>query len=142
LLAAASQKLYRLPGNLRPYSYVVFIQPFFDVNTIPENYNGSVKIYFRCLKDTNKLMLHIRDLVLHNATLHVASITESNYPTSSGFSWQLDEDTNVFTAEFDQARSFKANHNYTFYVEFQGFFRDDNTGLYKSSYKDTNMATK
>jgi hypothetical protein len=127
-----------LPKDLKPISYEVFIQPFFKLGTKPEYYNASVKIKFKCLSDTNKIVMNMKDLALENSTLSITSSTHANYNSPRNFIWDLDNQTNIFTATFGQSQSFKANNEYTFYAEFRGFLKDDNLGLYRTSYLISN----
>lgn len=125
---------YRLPSQLRPIAYDIFLQPYFTSTKAPESFLGKIRIDFNCSEDTNRLVLHMKDLVLNGSTLMVSSITDTNYMTLRNFTYCYDDDAEVFLADFVQV--FRRNHVYSFYVDFMGSLTNDNKGLYRSSYFD------
>ncbi len=133
----ASIKNYRLPKDLKPLSYDIFVQPYFSSITKPEYFDGKVKIKFRCISDTNKLVLHMNNLEIINSTLLIESESDQNYKTSANFAYNYDKETHFLTAELNAAQSFKANNIYSFSADFKGFLKDDNLGFYRSSYNDS-----
>ena len=102
---------------------------------MPEYYDASIRIDFKCLQNTFKLVLHMKDLKLDNSTLYINSSTHKDYVPQHRFFYTYDNDTQMFTAEF--AEPFKQDNIYSFYVEFRGFLESDNKGLYRSSYINT-----
>ena len=123
-----------------PSLYELTIQPFFKPDKMPEFYNGKVLIHFTCKKDTNTLVLHMKDLELDKATLSLESSTDKDFKKKSSFDYQYDNVTHFFTAKFDQP--FRTYNKYTFGVEFKGFTKDDELGFYRSYYFDENKNKK
>lgn len=126
--------------DLKPFYYDIFIQPYFTVTQEPQNYSANVIIKFKCDVETNKLILHMKDLVLDNSTLNVKSLNDSslNYKISS--KWSYNKINHFFTAVLPQ--NFKVNHSYEFTANLTGFSTDDELGFYKSSYNDSNNQTR
>ena len=129
---------YRLPKNLVPYHYNILVKPQF-VNLVNNGYTyeGEVTISFRCIEDTNRLIFHINKLLIVNSTLKVTSLTDTPFTDIVGFSWTNDFERQFFVANL--AQTFKANNNYTVFVQFTGYLTDDNAGFYRSSYLDNNQ---
>jgi len=125
---------YRLPNSLVPILYDFLIQPNFTSITKPENFYATIRIDFKCIHQTNKLILNMKDLILNSSTLSVTSRTDSTFTTLKNFNYSHDHQSELFTAVFKEQYSFKPNNVYSFYVEFKGIIRDDNKGLYRSSY--------
>ncbi len=132
---------YRLPKDLSPINYDLFIQPFFKSNTMPEYYNASIRIDFACLKNTNRLVLNMKSIELYNKTLLLKSETDTNFNTLAQFSYSYNNKTYIFTAEFDK-NTFLSGHNYSFYADFKSSIKDDNIGIYRSSYSDFELNEK
>ena len=129
---------YRLPKDLSPINYDLFIQPFFKSNTMPEYYNASVKIDFACLKNTNRLVLNMKSIQLYNKTLLLKSTSNINFKTLKQFTYSYSNRTQIFIVELDNT-SFISGHNYSFYVEFKSPIKEDNIGIYRSSYSDFDL---
>lgn len=131
-----SAKVYRLPGDLLPVTYNLFVQPHFNSTTQPEYFDASVQINFKCITDTNDLILHMKDLDLNASTLHINSSTDANFASIKGFEYTYESDSQTFKATLEKTAGFRANHMYSFYVQFKGFLKKDNAGFYRSSYVD------
>lgn len=121
-----------------PFYYQIKFQTFFSPEQKPEFYNGDIKINFTCKNDTNRLVLHLKDIELFNETLRLESSTDSSFIQLENFKWVHDTESSFFIAELDSNQGFKSNNNYTFSVSFRGFTRDDNLGFFRSSYLDAN----
>ena len=130
---------YRLPKNLIPYDYKIFIKPQFTtiVNNSSFPYEGEVTISFNCVENTNRLIFHINKLLINGTTLSVKSLSDSSFTEIKGFSWTNDIERQFFVANL--AQQFKANQNYSVFVQFTGYLTDDNAGFYRSSYLDNNQ---
>jgi len=129
-------KQYRLPNSLVPVLYDLFIEPNFTSTTKPENFQATVRIDFKCVHQTNKLTLNMKDLVLNRSTLSLSSTTDRSFVLLKNFSYSYDNESELFTAVFNKEHSFKPNNTYSFHVEFSGLLKDDNKGLFRSSYFD------
>ena len=126
---------YRLSRYLKPYNYNLFLESFFKSTTMPDYYNAKVKIDFTCIKNTNELLLNMKDLELNNNTLLLESTSDTNFISLKRFSYSYNNRTQLFSVDFNN-KLFKTGHNYSFHAEFKGFFKDDNIGLFRSSYLD------
>ena len=131
---------YRLPKNLKPIHYDLFFQPFFKSTSMPEYFNSSVRIDFTCIHDTSELILNMKNLELYNQTLFIESLTDPDFLFEKDLVYAYSSHSQLFYAKLNQY--FKRGHNYSFYAEFKGFIKDDNIGLYKSSYYDSNFDKK
>jgi aminopeptidase N len=76
-------------------------------------------------------------LLINNSTLKVTSLTDTSFTETVGFTWRNDFERQFFVASLSQ--TFKANNNYTVFVQFTGYLTDDNAGFYRSSYLDNNQ---
>lgn len=126
--------------DLDPFYYDIFIQPYFTVTEEPLNYSAKVIIKFICHVETDLLILHMKDLVLENSTLHVKGLNDSSLNFNILSKWDYNSINHFFTAVIPQ--KFKANHSYEFTANFTGFSTDDELGFYKSSYTDSNNQTR
>lgn len=150
---------YRLPRSLKPYHYDLRIKPYFNVTSVPSRYDGHVTIRFTCLEDTSKLVMHINNLRIDNDSIEVALINDSSYDAQNGrmaknetrpverlriwkrLTWFLDPRRQFFIVEFGK-KVFKKGQNYMVDVSFKGALKDDNSGLYASSYVDSDGNTR
>ena len=130
---------YRLPLDIKPYFYDLTIFTTFNDVTAPDDYIGIVKIDFKCFKETDKVILHGKDLYIFNKTVKVSAVMES-----------MHQDITIRRLDHDYEREFliielnnqlTANLNYTISIKYQGYFKDDNVGFYRSFYFD-NQGTK
>ncbi len=94
-------------------------------------------ITLKCVEDTSVLILHMKDIELNSSTLKISSQTDLKFTTKANFKWTYNNLTDFFIANFDE-NTFKANNIYIFTVEFKGFSKFDNIGIYRSSYIDDN----
>ena len=125
---------YRLPKNLIPYYYDLKIFTNFDSFTKPSNFNGSVEISFKCLADTNRIVLNAYDLVIRNDSIMVVDIDNGDrYIYSKPIN---DRYKQILIIPL--LKSLKLGHNYSIYIEYEGFLIEDNAGLYLASYLDLN----
>jgi hypothetical protein len=105
---------------------------------MPQYFNASLKLHFKCLKNTDKLVLNMKQLELYSSSMSISSTSDLNYIPVKYFLWDYDEETQIFIAYLNENenQSFKMNNNYTFEVEFKGFIKNDNLGFYRTSYVD------
>ena len=131
-----AKKNYRISRDLLPSFYEITIQPYFKPESMPEYFKGKVAIDFTCEKETNKLVLHKKDLDLDNSTLLLTSASDADFSERKNFPFSYDSDTHFLTFEFD--KSFKVGSHYRFSVEYKGYTTDDELGFYRSYYTDSN----
>ena len=124
---------YRLPTDLLPIHYDLWFEFQFEQdrnNSFP--YHGQIKIQINCVKDTSKLILHVRNLDLDNTTLSLISSSDTAFGELKQFPWYNDYARHFFVA--DLSNTLKAGNSYEFSVKFTGYLTDDNRGFYRSSY--------
>ncbi|CAF0711353.1 unnamed protein product [Brachionus calyciflorus] len=132
---------YRLPTDLKPTYYDLTIQPFFKVDEEPFEYNGTVSIDFVCEKNTNQLVLQMKDLDLDNSTLMLSGINDTTFSQKTNLKWTYNSITHLLVIDLEN-QSFKQNFLYRFSANFKGYTKNDDLGFYKSSYVDDNGQKK
>ncbi len=123
-----------MPGDLIPITYALFLQPHFNSTTQPDHYDSTLQLDFKCVQDTNQLILHMRDLELNAPTLLINSTTDDSFTTAANFEYTYNNASQTFRAVLRDPQTFKANHTYSFHAKFKGFLKKDSAGLYRSSY--------
>ncbi|KAJ8003221.1 hypothetical protein DPEC_G00167150 [Dallia pectoralis] len=125
----------RLPGNLIPESYDIFLHPqLYTVMTNATNqsliFTGNSTVYFKCLKNTKTIILHSKEQYLSSV-----KVTDLD----KGQSIKV-EDTVLYNNEsnFLEIRLgglLMENGSYSLFTEFEGYLFKDLAGFYLSSYK-------
>ena len=145
---------YRLPGDLKPILYDVELQTFigdYNKTKYPDReftFDGKVKLTFKCLNSTTKIVLHGK-----NMTIDRNSLSLGKYADWSGDSKpieslkKIDIDPNI---EFDVVRDFvqislkdkqqplEQDVYYSLVINYKGLILEQPYGLYRSSYTDNN----
>lgn len=126
----------RLPDNLIPESYKVFLQPYLYTklpNATEQNYffEGNSTVRFRCVKDTWTIFLHALDLSVDKVI-----VTNSKTRENIGVErYTLHNDSNFF--EILLKKQLVGNSEYyELFTKFKGELLDDLTGLYTSEYTE------
>jgi hypothetical protein len=99
----------------------------------------------RCVENTDKFVVHMKNLDITNNTLKIESNSDASFLTINNFSWSYDNETSFLTFDMSSVtpkRTFLANNNYSFYAEFKGYTTDDQLGFYRTSYKDDSNQTR
>ena len=135
-------KEYRLPKDLMPTTYHIFVQPNFTALTKPDHYDAEICIDFNCVNDTPFLILHMKDIELKKDSLLIESSTDKGYKPVRKISYQYDSDTELLTIQLPKSQAFKANNSYSFHANFAGHLKDDNKGFYRSSYFDESQTER
>jgi len=141
-LVIESKLNYRLPRALLPLNYNLLFKT--ELNG-PENqkffpYYGEINILITCIETTSSLVLHIDDLGIDNSSLLIKSLTDSSFKELKAFNWFNDFKRQFFVANLTQ--ELKSGQNYSLYMKFVGYLKDDNIGFYRSSYLDSNNNRK
>ena len=112
----------RLPKNVRPLSYDVYLKPEFQTF----KFEGDVKIRVAVLEDTSEIILHTNK---QNISLISVSgpdteeiITEANIDYEKQF------------LIINSPSKFSADHEYNINITFEAFLSEDLSGFYRSSY--------
>ncbi|KAF0040887.1 hypothetical protein F2P81_006785 [Scophthalmus maximus] len=135
---AAPPPSMRLPRNLIPESYEIFLQPHLysriieEVNVTSPNqttlFTGNSTVHFKCVQRTRSIYLHSVDLVVSNSVVKNKDTDERihstvKYPKGSGefLEVQLNE-------------ALEAGGNYSLFLAFKGEISESLYALYVSSY--------
>ena len=124
---------YRLPKHLSPYYYDLHVSTDLNDDIKMNSYNGSVKIYFKCLDVTNKIIFHARYLKILNETIQVFELNGENLKINK-VAYEIDRE--FFIIELDSF--LQINKNYSVYLNYNGNLKQDMAGFFKSSYIDAN----
>ena len=110
---------YRLPKNVRPLSYNVYLKPEFQNFT----FEGAVKITVEVLEDTSEIILHTNK---QNITFITVSGTDTKVNTN------IDSDKHFLI--INNPSNFSAGSEYTISIIFTATLSEDMSGFYRSSY--------
>jgi hypothetical protein len=88
------------------------------------------------VKETSRLVLHMKDLDLDNTTLRITSSSDKQFLVAEKLTWTYDSVTHFLIVELKSP--FKDSHNYTFSAEYKGYTKYDELGLYRSFYWNSN----
>lgn len=123
-----------MPQNLRPFLYELQIRPFIGpiehYGEMSFKFDGEIKIHFKCLIPTNKVVLHFKSLKIENYNL-----------TSEGSNDSL----SIQSIEYDKLREFvilnleqncTADYSYSLFINYTGNISENLYGFYRSSYTD------
>ena len=118
----AADTSYRLPKNVKPLSYNVYLKPEFQTFT----FEGDVKIRVEVLEDTS-------EIILHTNKQNISLIRVSG----------PDADVNINEANIDHEKqfliintptNFSADNEYNIDITFTAILSEDMSGFYRSSY--------
>lgn len=117
-------KLVRIPKDIRPLHYDLFLYP--NLDTL--HFKGKVQILLRCFKSTNRIIFHMKDLKTKNikvlgdkdAEIKVKDVSEN-------------KERNLVILQLDE--DLKKDKEYSLAMDFNGKLADNMEGFYKSEYK-------
>ncbi|XP_022595280.1 aminopeptidase N-like [Seriola dumerili] len=125
---------YRLPDSLVPVSYNVTLWPRLEPNTDGLYiFTGHSAVVFRCVKETDLIIIHSNKLNLTNFHGHHAKLSgrgEVGAPAIQR-SWLVVK-TEYLVLQLQ--RRLAVGATYVLYTEFQGELADDLEGFYRSEY--------
>ncbi|GAA6225936.1 aminopeptidase N-like [Lates japonicus] len=125
---------YRLPDSLVPVSYNVTLWPRLEPNADGLYiFTGHSAVVFKCVKETDLIIIHSNKLNLTNFHGHLAKLSGLGEVTAPAIqkSWL------VVKTEFlvlQLRRRLAVGATYVLYTEFQGELADDLEGFYRSEY--------
>jgi len=124
----------RLPTNIKPSRYEVFLIPFL----IPDNFTiaGEVNIDADITDPTTNITLHINDITIHEDEVTVTTI-DDNSVTIVGHGY--DELRQFYIINLDQELS---QTSVKIHIKWTGNLNDELAGFYRSSYTDEDGNTK
>jgi hypothetical protein len=133
---------YRLPSDLKPILYEITIKPYVGeyYNEKSFTFEGYINISFICLNETNKIILHAKNLFILSTKLF-----EINNSYFNGISYnEIFINDDIF---YDDIREFAIitlnkdcvkGNNYILSINYTGIISDSLAGFYRSSYLDSN----
>ena len=77
------------------------------------------------------------NLEIDNDSFELISLTQADFAPIKRLMWDFDNKRELLMINLNQETLLK-NNNYMISVGFRGYLKQDNTGLYKGYYKDTN----
>ncbi|KAL0968264.1 hypothetical protein UPYG_G00264470 [Umbra pygmaea] len=124
----------RLPGNLIPEKYVIYLQPkLYTVMTNATNqtliFTGNSTVFLRCVE-------HTKNIILHSKQQNVTSVEVKDLSNGNSIK-VLDQ---IFYDESDfleilLEEPLMKNGTYSLFTSFEGELLEDLSGFYTSSYK-------
>ena len=133
----------RLPGNLVPKSYELYLQPYLypslnmsDVNVTDQTmlFTGNSTVVFQCVEKTKTIILHN-----NNLTLVGLNVTDLDSKKLLPFSKYLQHDDWTNFLEIQMSDALAEGGNYSLFLDFQGEILDDLEGLYISTYNEDGL---
>ncbi len=125
---------YRLPDSLVPVSYNVTLWPRLELNADGLFiFTGHSVVVFRCVKETDLIIIHSNKLNLTTLNGHHAKLSglgKANVPTIQK-SWLVVK-TEYLVLQLQNKLAVGAS--YILYTEFSGELADDLEGFYRSEY--------
>lgn len=126
---------FRLPDTLIPESYDITLYPRLKPN--PEGlyiFTGSSSVVFRCMKETNLILIHAHRL---NLTAEVTLTALSGAPAPTIKDRQTVSKTQYLV--FHLSENLKVEELYKLHTSFQGELADDLGGFYRSEYVESGV---
>lgn len=127
---------YRLPVSLVPAFYNVTLWPRLKPNTDGLYiFTGHSAVMFRCVKETDLIIIHSNKLNLTNFNGHHAKLSGLGEATAPAIqkSWLVVK-TEYLVLKLRSRLTVGAS--YVLYIEFRGELADDLEGFYRSEYVD------
>ncbi|KAL0155805.1 hypothetical protein M9458_050068 [Cirrhinus mrigala] len=127
---------YRLPDTLVPDYYNITLWPRLQPNDHGLFvFTGNSSVVFKCLKETNFILIHSNKLNLTSIDGYLAKLSSlgSSVAPSIQKTW-MQETTQYLVIELNSI--LKAGELYELYTEFVGELADDLAGFYRSEYDE------
>lgn len=144
----AAPPVMRLPKDLIPHSYKVFLQPHLYTRIIEmENFTspnqsilftGNSTVNFHCAQTTTAIYLHSRDLTLLGEA--VVMNTKTNKRINAPVMTPFNEQSDLLEIQLDE--SLEAGEDYSLFLAFKGEMSEGLDGLYVSSYSEGATASE
>lgn len=124
----------KLPDNLVPFWYELEIKPYVgpDYQNKSFTFEGWIQMHFRCVKPTNKIIFHQKDLKLTFGNF--SSQDDPELKIVSDFKYDNEKD--FVTLDFN--KNCKKDANYSLGIKFEGVILEKLYGFYRSSFQDKN----
>lgn len=113
---------YRLPKNVRPLSYDLYLKPELENFT----FEGDVKIRVQVLENTNEIILHT-----NKQNIEVISVSGPDTEVSIT---EINTDDEKHFLIINSSSVFSADTEYDISINFTAILSEDMTGFYRSTY--------
>lgn len=124
---------YRLPDNIVPQTYNLRIDTNLDENNF--DFEGTVKIKIQCLKATNKVILHSKELNIIEEGVTLKQIAVDNNTRDIPIaSHQYAKENDFYIVMLNQRLA--PGNTYWLSIPFKGILTEGLAGYYRSSYFD------
>ncbi|XP_076012022.1 aminopeptidase Ey-like [Genypterus blacodes] len=127
---------YRLPDTLAPITYNVTLWPRLEPNAVDLYiFSGHSTVVFRCVKETDLILIHSNKLDLKKFQGHHAKLKGLNGATAPDLSktW-LEVPTQYLVIQLSS--KLQAGSTYELFTDFIGELADDLGGFYRSEYME------
>lgn len=129
----------RLPRNLVPESYTIFLRPHLYTEVTNETnqtfvFTGNSTVTFLCLKKAGSIFLHSKDLDVKNPVL-MRLDKSAILKVKLNFNYSTVNETNFLEVQLDDGKSLEPNVTYSLFTEFEGELLNDLAGFYTSQYE-------
>lgn len=127
---------YRLPDSLAPVSYNVTLRPRLTPNADKLYiFTGHSSVIFRCVKETDLIIIHSNKLNLTTFDGYLAKLTGLNGATAPSLkrTW-LEVPTQYLVVQLNS--KLQAGSSYELFTDFVGELADDLGGFYRSEYME------
>ena len=125
---------------MKPYFYEIKIKPYIGTFESYGNksftFDGQVNISFVCLNQTDKIVIHSKDLTIIETKLFKNNTNEVFISKNLKY----DEVREFLTIEMNA--KCERNVNYTLHMTYIGIISDSLAGFYRSSYTNSNKTLK
>uniref|UniRef100_A0AAY4B2B0 Aminopeptidase n=1 Tax=Denticeps clupeoides TaxID=299321 RepID=A0AAY4B2B0_9TELE len=128
----------RLPGNVIPESYKVFLQPYLytEISNVTNQtflFTGNSTVQLRCMEKSKNIFLHSKDLVLK--AIRLTDLDENVNLEVTHHVNESDSDSNFLEIRVEN-EVLRENGSYSLFTAFEGILHDDLEGFYRSEYED------
>ena len=135
-------KNIRLPPDVIPRHYNLELTPFiYGDDTKLFHFVGVVEIHVRCVKRTDTITLHLKELQVYNKSISLEALGGSSTAAAPKWtSYKIDSQRDFFILQLDNA--LEVGERYRLRMSFRGELPANKlVGMYKLSYQQDN-ATK
>lgn len=119
-----SYKLIRLPKDIKPLHYDLFLNP--NLDTL--DFKGNVKMVLWCSKTTDRIIFHVKNLKTENIKVFGGKNVEIKVKDFSE-----NKERNLVILKLNE--DMKKDKEYKLEMDFSGKLADNMEGFYKSEYK-------
>ncbi|XP_076133421.1 aminopeptidase N-like [Alosa pseudoharengus] len=129
----------RLPRDVVPQSYSIFLRPHFYPTVTKETnqtftFTGNSSVTFVCFNKTSSIFLHSKDLNIRNLELRRLDNSEI-LAVGLHDSQSTVSETDVLEVRLQDDAVLEPNRSYSLIAEFEGQLANDLTGFYTSTYE-------